>query len=151
MTLDELRSQAAELFPAAVQHSIHHPAERNEAYDKLSAMCWVHFRHLGFECMSDCFDAAVPKTEGELTIRSWSQAEVRSLPWTMRVRCRPLRFTEHHAHFEIHHDGPLPGITETGYRSMFVSMATFADITPAEFIHSEICKDLPKSSQMMLF
>lgn len=150
MELEELRRHAAELFPAAVEHAIERPEERNEAYDKLNAMCWVHFRKLGFTCMSDCFDAVVPKVEGELNIRCWSEAEIRSLPWTVKVRCRPFHFTEHWAHIELHHDGPLPGITETGYRSIFEPMTTFANTTPEAYLRS-ILDGLPASEQLSLF
>ncbi|MFD2256865.1 hypothetical protein ACFSSA_09270 [Luteolibacter algae] len=151
MTLDELRSQAAELFPIAVDHAINKSGESNAALDKLNAMCWVHFGSLGFDCMADCFDAVVPKCKGELTIKCWSEAEIKALPWTLKVRCRPFHHAEHFAHLEVYHDGPLPNVTETGYRAMFVPMAAFADRTPDDFIRKEVCKDLPKSSQMTLF
>ena len=151
MTLDELRTEAAELFPIAVEHAINKPSESNVALDKLNAMCWVHFRSLGFESMADLFEAVAPKCKDELTIKCWSEAEIKALPWTLKVRCHPFRSTEHWAYIEIRHDGPLPGVTETGYRSIFVPMSKFAEMTPEDFIRNEVCKDLPKSSQMMLF
>ncbi len=150
MELDELRTIAAELFPMAVEHAIAYPGKTNEAYDKLHAMCWVHFKPLGFDCMADCFGAVVPKSESKLNLQSWSEAEIKVQPWTVRIRCRPLRYTEYWAHLELHHDGPLPGITETGYRSMFEPMATFGKTTPEAYIRA-ILDALPQSQQLSLF
>lgn len=151
MTFDELRAQAAELFPAAVRNAVDHPGEENPELIRLKQLSSEHFKPLGFHCMAACFDAIMPRSEGKLNLAGWSSEEMNVLPWTFRVSCRPFFLSSHSAHFEIQHDGPLPGVTETGYRSIFAPMATFADMTPADFIRSEICKDLPKSSQMTLF
>jgi len=101
--------------------------------------------------MAACFDAIMPRSEGKLDLTGWSSAEISVLPWTFRVSCRPFFLSSSSAHFEIRHDGPLPGLTETGYRSIFAPMATFADRSPDDFIRSVVCKDLPKSVQMTLF
>ena len=151
MTLDELSAQAAELFPTAVANSVDRPGEENPELVSLKQLAWKHYKSLGFSCMAACFDAIMPRSEGELNLAGWSSAEMSVLPWTFRVSCRPFYLSSYSAHIEIRHDGPLPGVTETGYRSIFAPMATFADKTPDDFIRSEICKDLPKSSQMTLF
>ncbi len=151
MTLDELCTQAAELFSIAVANAVDHPGEENPELISLKQLAWEHYKPLGFRCMSACFDAIMPRSEGKLNLAGWSSEEISVLPWTFRVSCRPFFLSSYSAHFEIQHDGPLPGVTETGYRSIFAPMATFADTTPADFIRTEICKDLPKSSQMTLF
>ena len=151
MTLDELRNLAADLFPRAVHEAINNPGSTNQPLEELKGLCWNNFEALGFDCMAQCFDAAVPKTEGTLSLSSWSDGEVSATPWRIRVRCRPFHISQRDAHIEIRHDGPLPGITETGYRSMFVPMSKFAAMSPEEFVRSEVCDKLPKSSQMMLF
>jgi hypothetical protein len=151
MTLDELRSQASDLFPIAVANAVERPGDENPQLLLLKQLCWEHFKPLGFDCMAACFDAIMPRSDGKLDLAGWSSAEISVLPWTIRVSCRPFFLSSTSAHFEIRHDGPLPGVTETGYRSIFTPMATFADRTPDDFIRREICKDLPKSSQMTLF
>ena len=151
MTLDELRSQAAELFPIAVANAVERPGEENPQLVLLKQLCWEHFKSLGFHCMAACFDAVMPRIEGKLDLAGCSSAEMSVLPWTLRVSCRPFFLSSSSAHFEIRHDGPLPGVTETGYRSIFAPMAKFADRTPDDFIRMEVCKELPKSSQMTLF
>jgi hypothetical protein len=151
MNLDELCREAAKLFPTAVEHALHNPGERNASLDELNAKCWVHFRRLGFNCMAECFDAVVPKSEGQLTLHSWSEAEIKALPWILKIRSRPFHLTEHFVHLELHHKGPLPGVTETGYRSAFVPIASLRELTLEDFVRNEMCRDLPKSFQMDLF
>ena len=151
MTLDELRNQAAELFPIAVANAIDHPGENNAELNLLKQLCWENFEPLGFDCMAACFDAIMPRSEGKLNLAGWSSEEMSVLSWRFRVKCRPFFLSSSSAHFEIRHDGPLPGVTETGYRSIFAPMATFADRTPDDYIRREVCKDLPKTSQMTLF
>lgn len=151
MTLDELRARAADLFPLAVKKAVQEPSEKNEALDELKGLCWQNFRELGFDCMANCFDAVAPRAEGKLLLTAWSDGEVSMMPWRLRVRCRPFHISTRDAHIEIRHDGPLPGITETGYRSMFVPMKTFAQMTPEEFVRNEVCSKLPTSQQMPLF
>lgn len=151
MTLEELRTLAAELFPQAAAIATERPEGENQPLAELKSLCWTHFKELGFDCMAACFDEVAPKSEGELTLAAWSNAEFTSPPWTFRVRCRPFHISSWSAHLEIRHNGPLPGITETGYRSMFIPLATFASISPEEFVKSEICRKLPASAQMTLF
>lgn len=151
MTLDEIKDAAATLFPEAVAQAIRNPGEANQPLEELKRLCWTNFEPLGFNCMADCFDAVVPRSEGNLSVSAWSDGEVSVLPWRLRVRCRPFHISQRDAHIEIRHDGPLLGITETGYRSMFVPMATFASMSPEEFIRSEVCANLPKNQQMTLF
>lgn len=151
MTFEELQIRAAELFPAAVQQAVAKPGIENRALEELKNLCWTNFENLGFDCMADCFDAAVPKSDGELSLTAWSEGEVSVMPWTVRVRCRSFHISQRDAHLELRHTGPLPGVTETGYRSMFVPLSKFADMTPEEFIRNEVCNKLPKSAQMTLF
>ncbi|MFD0894737.1 hypothetical protein KBB96_05030 [Luteolibacter ambystomatis] len=127
------------------------PEEENLPLSKLKSLCWTHFRELGFDCMAACFDEVAPKTDGELTLAGWSSAEFNAPPWTFRVRFRPFHISHWSAHLEVRHDGPLPGVTETGYRSMFVPLKTFATMTPKEFVRSEICSKLPATQQLNLF
>jgi len=149
MTLDELRSRAAELFPLAVAFAVEHPGETNPALRELKADCWIHYQALGFSCMADCFDEVAPRLINELSLAGWSSKELTVEPWTVRVRCRPFHISSWAAHLEIHHKGPLPGVTETGYRSMFVPMQTFAEVTPEDYLRS-LLAPLPKSQQMEL-
>lgn len=151
MTLDELRKRAAELFPQAATIATEKPEEENPPLAELQSLCWSHFKALGFDCMAACFDEVAPKSEGQLTVSAWSSAEFNSPPWTFRVRCRPFHISKWSAHLEVTHKGPLPGITETGYRSMFVPLNTFATMSPEEFVRAEICRKLPASQQMTLF
>lgn len=151
MTIEELRALAAELFPAAVKAATESPSETNTHLNRLNQLCWLHYKRLGFSCMFSCFEAVIPKAEGELTLSAWSSTQLSVLPWSFRVNCRAFFLAPQHAHFEIHHKGPLPSVTETGYRSIFAPMPGFARISPEQFIRTEVCKDLPKSSQMELF
>ena len=151
MTLDELRTEAVKLFPIAANNAVERPGDENPELARLKELAWNHHKALGFDCMASCFDAIVPRLEGELNFAGWSSAEISVMPWTFRVSCRPFYLFSDSVHFEIKHDGPLPSVTETGYRSIFAPMAGFADRTPEIFIRNEICKDLPKTSQMTLF
>lgn len=151
MTLNELSKIAIELFPIAAANAINRPDKRNDELNQLHQLCWKHFEALGFSCMADCFSAIAPRSEGKLDITNWSSAHMESRHWRFRVRCRPFRLSSTSAHFEIHHDGALPGVTETGYRSIFAPMEKFSDMSPEDFIRSEICQNMPDSEQMQLF
>jgi hypothetical protein len=151
MTIEELRALAAELFPIAVKNAVESPGETNPELNRLNQLCSLHYKRLGFSCMLACFEDVMPKAEGELTLSAWSSKQMSVLPWTFRVSCRSFFLATYCAHFEIDHDGPLPTVTETGYRSIFAPMATFSKISPEQFIRTEVCKDLPKSAQMDLF
>lgn len=151
VSLEDLIAIATNLFPQAVEQAIRDPGEPNQPLEELKGLCWRNFEDLGFDCMADCFDAVVPKNEGKLSLSSWSEGEVSAMPWRLRVRCRSFHISSRDAHIELRHDGPLPGVTETGYRSMFVPMAKFSAMTPEEFIVNEVCAKLPKSQQMTLF
>ena len=72
------------------------------------------------------------------------------MQWTLRVSCRSFYIGDTYAHLEIHHDGALPGVTLTGYRSIFCPMATFAETTPENYIRS-LLTDLPQTQQLTLF
>lgn len=151
MTLDELRQRAVELLPPAVRNAIERPDQDNQELAELKSLCWTNFEYLGFVCMADCFAAILPRIEGRLDLAQWSSAELSILPWTVRVTCRPFYLSSSTAHLEIRHDGPLPGVTETGYRSIFAPISAFASRTPEDFIRSVVCRDLPKSVQLTLF
>jgi len=149
MTLEEIKPQAERLFRAAAEIATQgRPDEKNDALRSLKAICWTHFAELGFSCMADCFSAAVPRVSGRLTLEAWSEAELTVSPWTFRVVARPFWLGSEQVHFAIHHEGPLPGITETGYRSIFAPIRTFTDgITPESFIRGMF----PQDAQMSLF
>ena len=98
--------------------------------------------------MANCFDAVIPCVRGRLALDAWSTAELTVSPWTFRVECRPFWLGSDQVHFAIHHEGPLPGVTETGYRSIFAPVSTFADgTTPESFIRAMF----PQTAQMSLF
>ncbi len=151
MPLDELRLLAAELFPFAVTNVVDHSGEPNPELEQIKQLCWQYYKPLGFQCMGSCFEAVMPRREGELTLSAWSSKEMNMLPWAFRVSCRPFFLFSYSAHFEINHDGPLPSVTETGYRSVFAPMSFFSRISPEQFIRVEVGKDLPQSYQLELF
>lgn len=151
MTRDELSTQAAKLFPIAVENALERPKEANAELLFLKQLCWENFKSMGFDCMASCFEAIIPKTEGKLDITSWSSAEMTVLPWTFRVSCRPFFLSSTSAHLEIRHNGRLPSVTESGYLSIFTPMDSFANRSPEDFIRMNVCKHLPKSTQMTLF
>ena len=98
--------------------------------------------------MADCFAAVVPRVRGRLALDAWSTAELTVAPWTFRVECRPFWLGTDQVHFAIHHDGPLPGVTSTGYRSIFTPLSTFAGgLTPTDFIRAMF----PQTAQLSLF
>lgn len=147
MTLVELKAEAAKLFPLAAAHAIEHGAGGNGPLEALKSLCWTHFEALGFECMADCFDAAVPRVRGRLTLDAWSSAELTVSPWTFRVECRAFWLGSTQVHLTIRHDGPLPEITETGYRSIFAPVGMFADGTTPE---DHIREMFPQTAQLAL-
>ena len=143
----DLQTEAARLFPMAAAQALDQPGERNGPLVTLQALCWQHFTALGFCCMADCFDAAVPRIRGRLTLNAWSTAELTVSPWKFRVECRPFWLGSDQVHFAIHHEGPLPGVTETGYRSIFAPVSMFSDgTTPEEHIRGMF----PQTAQLAL-
>jgi hypothetical protein len=150
MTLDELRRHAADLFPQASAYAIHRPGERNEAFEALERLCWDYYESLGFDCMADCFTAVAPRIEGRLSLDAWSSTRVEFRGWIIETSLHSLKFCGNYAHIEIFHDGELPGVTETGYLSRFIPMATFAERTPDDFL-SELLSGLPLIRQLSLF
>ena len=148
MNLVELKDEAARLFPLAAAHAVGNPGQQNPPLRTLKAHCWQHFETLGFECMANCFEAVIPRVHDRLALDAWSTADLTVSPWTFRVECRPLWLGSDQVHFAIHHEGPLPGVTETGYRSIFAPVSTFADgTTPEEYIRAMF----PQTAQMSLF
>ena len=148
MNLVELKDEAARLFPLAVSHALENPTDENPPLRTLKAHCWQHFQALGFDCMADCFEAAIPNIDDRLALDAWSSCDLTVAPWTLRVVCRAFWLGTGQVHFAIHHVGPLPGVTETGYRSIFAPIATFADgTTPGNFIRAMF----PQTAQMSLF
>lgn len=148
MNLVDLQAEARRLFPLASSHALDHPGEANPPLRTIKALCWQHFAALGFSCMANCFDAAVPRVRGRLALDAWSTAELTVTPWKFRVECRPFWLGSDQVHFAIHHEGPLPGVTETGYRSIFVSIGALAESgTPEEYIRAMF----PQTAQLALF
>lgn len=150
MELDELRTKAAELFPSAVRAAIDNPGSVNRALEALKALCSANYAELGFDCHADCFAEIVPKVEGWLTLDAWCRADLEISGWKLEVRFRPFYLGGSFGHFEIRHDGPLPGVTQTGYRSIFSSLANLADQSPLEFLQGSI-PQAPREQQMSLF
>lgn len=150
MELDDLRTKASELFPAAVRFGIENPGEGNAALATLKELCAKNYADLGFDCQADCFAEIVPKVEGKLSMDAWCHAELEISGWKLEVRFRPFYLGGSFAHFEIRHNGPLPGVTQTGYRSIFTSLATFAEQSPLEFLQDSI-PHAPREQQMTLF
>jgi hypothetical protein len=148
MELVDLQTEAARLFPLAAAQAVDHPRENNSPLKTLRNLCSQYFEALGFRCLADCFGAVVPRIQGRLTLEGWSTAELTVYPWTFRVECRPFWLGSDQVHIAIHHDGPLPNVTETGFRSIFAPIATFKDaLTPEEFIRGMF----PQTTQMSLF
>lgn len=147
MELVDLKKEAERLFPLAAAQAVDHPGDKNPPLETLRQLCRQHFKTLGFPCMADCFGAVVPRVKGSLPLDAWSIAVLTVAPWTFRVEARPFWLGSDRVHIAIHHDGPLP-ITETGYRSIFAPLATFASGgTLEEFIREMF----PQTQQMSLF
>ncbi|HEX7261953.1 MAG TPA: hypothetical protein VF258_09070 [Luteolibacter sp.] len=148
MELVDLKNEAETLFQQAAARALCAPGEKNPPLQALRQLCWRNYAAHGFACMADCFAAVVPHIQGRLTLEGWSVAEMTVAPWTFRVVLRPFWLGSDQVHIAIHHDGPLPNVTETGYRSIFAPISTFRDgVTPEEFIR-EI---FPQTAQMSLF
>lgn len=150
MELDDICSRAAELFPLAVRHAIANPKEENPSFDELHQLCAENYERLGFRCHHDFFCEVVPKLEGQLSLDAWCRADLMISGWQVQVLMRPYHLGAGYAHFEIRHDGPLPGVTDTGYRSHFTPLATFAEFTPEEFL-ALLIPERPKIQQLTLF
>jgi hypothetical protein len=150
MELDELRTKAAELFPLAAKAAVEAPGTANTSLESLNQLCADNYAALGFRCHADCFGAITPKLEGKLSLDAWCNADLEICGWNLNVRLRPFFLGGSFAHFEIRHNGPLPGVTQTGYRSVFTQLANFADRTPLEFLQASI-PQAPREQQMTLF
>lgn len=148
MDLVELKKEAERRFHEAAARALAAPGEKNKPLQDLRQLCWRNYEEHGFACMADCFAAVVPHVQGRLTLDGWSVADMTVAPWTFRVVLRPFWLGSEQVHIAIHHDGPLPDITETGYRSIFAPIATFKDgLTPEAFIRGMF----PQTAQMSLF
>ena len=150
MEIYELRAKAADLFPLSTRAAIERPGATNSALTELKALCASNYRDLGFACLADCFDEVAPKLHGELSCIAHCFADLEISGWQVGVKFRPLHLSNDHAHFELRHRGPLPGVTTTGYRSIFLPMMTFQEVTPLQFLQGVIPK-APTAQQMMLF
>jgi hypothetical protein len=147
MDLVDLKKEAGRLFQEAAARAIATPGEKNKPLQDLRQLCWRHYEMHGFRCMADCFAAVVPHIQGRLTLDGWSVADMTVAPWTFRVVLRPFWLGSEQVHIAIHHDGPLPDVTQTGYRSIFAPISTFQDgMTPEAFIRSMF----PQEAQMSL-
>ncbi len=151
MTLEDLRAHAAALFPLAVTQALEDPVAPNEDLERLNDLCWRNFETLGYRCMADCFTAIVPKSEGRLALTSWTTTKMKIMSWTIQLRLRAFHIGLDFAHLEIEHNGPLPGITETGYLSKFVPLGTLAGVDPDEYFRKLLTEQLPEHSQLSLF
>lgn len=150
MDLAELRCRAASLYPAAVRFTINNPGKQNPSLIELQRACASCFEALGYGCQNDLFSEVIPKVEGELSLEAWSKAELEISGWNVTVHMRPLHLGAGYVHFEILHDGPIRKFTETGYRSHFTPITTFAELSPIEYL-SLVISTRPKEQQMELF
>jgi hypothetical protein len=148
MELVELKTEAERLFQEAAARALAYPGEKNPSLQHLRQLCWRNYAAHGFSCMADCFAAVVPHIQGRLTLDGWSVADLTVAPWKFRVVLRPFWLSSEQVHIAIHHDGPLPDVTETGFRSIFAPIALFRDgMTPEAFIRGMF----PQAAQMSLF
>lgn len=150
MELDQIRTEAAELFPLAVRFAIARPGIANPQLDSLNQLCGDNYARLGFHCRADCFAAMAPKLDGVLTLDAWCRADLMVSGWPLNVVLRPLYLGATYAHFQIRHNGPIPGVTETGCQSVFTPLATFAELAPEEYLSSLIGTH-PREQQLTLF
>jgi hypothetical protein len=150
MTLDEIRSIAEDYFPRAVNFAISNPGAPNRALERLKELADENFERLGFVCSADLFGALTPKANGYLSLMAWSRADVLVSGWQVKVLMRPFYLGAGYVHFQINHNGPMKGFTETGFRSVFTSLQTFSEITPLEYL-AEMIPERNIDPQMTLF
>lgn len=150
MELAELQAKAATHFPPAVKFAIANPGSDNPSFDELQRLCGENYSRLGFRCHADCFEAIAPKRDGMLTLDAWCKAELQISGWLVKVTMRPFYFGAGYVHFSIRHNGAIPGLTGTGYRSHFTPLATFAELTPEDFL-TVLIPPSPRKQQLMLF
>ena len=145
--LEDLKTEALRLFPMATENALERPGIKNPALGTLRALCWEHFKELGFACMADCFAAIVPRICGRVSLDAWSSAQITVAPWTFRLECRPFWIGSDQVHLTIHHDSPLPGVTETGYRC---DIPAHGRICRGDHARGTHCRDVPAGSTACL-
>jgi hypothetical protein len=150
MDSHSLRARFAELFKIAADTAINLPSEPNPALDEIKALAADHYEDLHFSSAADCFKGLGPKLEGQLSCHAWCSAELEISGWKLLVSFKPFCLSNDCAHIQIRHRGAMRNFSVTGYKSMFVPMATFANQTPLEFLEKAIPK-APISLQMELF
>ena len=149
MELEEIRAKAAELFPQATRFAITHPGQPNAAFDELQQLCAANFARLGYACHADFFGEIVPKLEGSLSLDAWSHEKLEISGWPVDVTMRPFYLGAGYVHLEIRHDGEPPFFNHTGYRSHFTPLATFAELTPEDYL-ALVIGTRPREQQMTL-
>lgn len=150
MELEELRAKAAELFPSAVRTAVDTPDSDNPPLRAFTKLCDEHYQRLDYLCHADLFEELVPKVKDQLVLDAWCFCNMVVSGWKLHVQFRPLYLGNDHAHFQINHNGAVPGFTETGYKSVFLPMALFAKRSPLEVLEQMVPK-APPVQQMMLF
>lgn len=148
MLFDQYTEFLKEHFAEAVQRCIVTPDKYFQIHGKIMRPARAHYGDWGFRCISDAFDAAVPRSE-TLELAAWSTEELSIDHWKVTVSCRAFHIGCDHAHIEITNAGytHLP-FTETGYKSYFVPLSSFAGSkTPHDFVKAQF----PEVSQMELF
>lgn len=150
MTLDEIRSIAEDYFPKAVNFATANPGSENRALERLNELARENHQALEFSCAADLFAAMVPKANGYLSLMAWSRADLVISGWQVNVLMRPFHLGAGYVHFQIRHNGPMKGFTETGFRSVFTPIATFDETTPEDYL-SKLIPERSTGPQLWLF
>jgi len=151
MELEEIRAKAAELFPLATRFAIANAGVAIAAFDELRHLCASNYARLGFGCHADFFGEITPKIEGSLSLDAWCKAKLKVSGWTVEVTMRPFHLGAGYVHFEIRSDdGPIPGLTATGYRSEFRPLALFSELAPESFL-AALIPERSRVQQLTLF
>lgn len=151
MTFESYKQALATEFPAAIRLLIE---ERQGAYEMASSLktpSSQYSREWGFDYPAQAWNAAVPKSD-TLTLEAWSWGTVIIEEWQMEVTCQALNIAPQSAHIEIRNIGmvPLP-FTDTGYRSEFVPLPSFANgKTVEDFIRHKLKPALSNNRQLEL-
>jgi hypothetical protein len=139
MELEEIRAKAAELFPLATRFAIANPGVANVAFEQLHQLCASNYSRLGFFCHADFFTEIVPKLEGTLSLDAWCRMKREVSGWPLEITVRPFYLGAGFVHFEFRSsDGPIPGLTGTGYLSDFRPLSLFAEHTVEEFLAARV-------------
>jgi len=151
MTFESYKQALAKEFPAAIQLIVQEKQGAYEAAARLKAPIVQYSSEWGFDYPAQAWNAAVPKSD-TLTLGAWSNGSILIEEWQMDVTCQALHIAPQSAHIEIRNSGriPLP-FTDTGYRSEFVPLPSFAGgKTVEDFIRHKLKSAMSKNRQLEL-